>query len=246
MLSIFKSKKNSITSLFPTNFVDIHSHLIPGIDDGSKSLDESVALIKQMRSYGINHFIATPHVMEGVWENSSERILNKLQELNTHLQEIGINDITIRAAAEYMLDGNFSSLLEKKDILPLKNNKILVEMSYRNAPINLYEMLFDIQVAGYTPVLAHPERYYFYHNHYKDYTVLKKAGCLFQMNLLSLTNYYGKDVQKIALKLLTDNMIDFVGSDTHGKRHLDYLNQITDKKVLKLITPILEKNSEFI
>ena len=246
MLSLFKSKKSTITTLFPANFVDIHSHLIPGIDDGSKSLEETVALIKQMQSYGINHFIATPHVMEGVWENSSERILNKLQALNTHLQEIGLNDITVRVAAEYMLDGNFSSLLKKKDILTLKDNKILVEMSYRNAPINLYDVLFDIQVAGYTPILAHPERYFFFHNNFTAYAELKKAGCLFQLNLLSLTNYYGKDVQKIALKLLADNMIDFVGSDTHGKRHLDYFDQINDKKVLKLIAPILERNSEFL
>lgn len=223
----------------------MHSHLIPGIDDGSKSLEETVAMIKQMQSYGINYFIATPHVMEGVWENSSQHILEKLQELNSHLRDIGMENVTIRVAAEYMLDGNFSNLLKNRDLLTLKDNKILVEMSYRNAPINLYDVLFDIQVAGYKPILAHPERYLSFHNNFKEYTKLKKAGCSFQLNLLSLTNYYGKDIQNVAFKLLNKKMIDFVGSDAHGTGHLDFLNQINNKKVLKLIAPILENNSEF-
>jgi protein-tyrosine phosphatase len=245
MLSFFKLRKKTITSLFPTNFVDIHSHLIPGIDDGSKNLEETVSLLKQMQGFGMHNFITTPHVMGSVWRNSSKFILDKQKELKDHLNHIGMTDITIRVAAEYMLDGNFLKLLEKKDLLVLQDNKILVEMSYINAPINLYDILFKIQVEGYLPILAHPERYFFYHKNFEEYVKLKKAGCLFQLNLLSLTNYYGKDVQRTAIQLLEESLIDFVGTDMHRKQHLDYLEKINDRKILQLITPILENNSTF-
>lgn len=246
MFSIFKKNKESIISLFQENFVDIHSHLLPAIDDGSKSLEESAELIQQMQGYGIHHFIMTPHVTESVWENSSTDIIEKLEELKSYIKQLGMDTITLRVAAEYMLDGNFLNLLKNKDLLPIKDSKILVEMSFRNAPLNLFDLLFEIQTAGYQPILAHPERYFFYHEKFNEYYRLKEAGCFFQLNLLSLSNYYGKKVQKIALRLLEENMIDFVGTDAHGKRHLDYLEQINNKKVLELIRPILRKNSSFL
>lgn len=244
MLSFFKNKV-SITTLFTNEFVDIHSHLLPGIDDGSKNMDETIALIKKMRGYGIQNFIITPHIMEGVWENSIDTILPKLTAVKRELESHNLTDISIRAAAEYMLDSNFNSLLEQQQLLPLKDTKILIEMSYINPPVNLYEILFNIQIAGYQPILAHPERYSFFHKKYNEYVKLKEAGCLFQLNLLSLSNYYGKDTQKIALRLLEDNLIDFVGTDTHANRHLSYLESINNPKILKLIAPIVKNNAEF-
>ena len=118
-------------------------------------------------------------------------------------------------------------------------------MSYISAPINLYETIFAIQMAGYKPILAHPERYVFFHQHYKEYLKLKEVGCLFQLNLLSLSNYYGKDVTTIAKKLLKDNLIDFAGSDTHHDRHLNYLEGIKNPTLLKLLKPVLENNTVF-
>lgn len=244
MLSFFNHKKVSITTLFSNEFVDIHSHLLPGIDDGSKSMDETIALLKKMHSFGIQNFIVTPHIMEGVWENSKDTILPKLTAVKKELIANNLTDISIRAAAEYMLDSNFNSLLEQRQLLPLKGNKILIEMSYINPPVNLYEILFNIQIAGYQPILAHPERYLFFHKKYKDYSKLKEAGCLFQLNLLSLSNYYGKDTHKIALRLLNEGLIDFVGTDTHAKRHLNYLESIDNPKILKLIAPIIKNNAE--
>ena len=157
-----------------------------------------------------------------------------------------MKDITIHAAAEYMLDSNFNKLLEEKKLLTLKDDKLLIEMSYFNAPVNLYEILFKIQIAGYSPLLAHPERYSFYHQKYNEYKKLKDAGCLFQLNLLSLTAHYGGKIQNIALKLLKDNMYDFVGSDTHNNRHLNTLEKINDHKVIKLIEPLLSNNIQFL
>jgi tyrosine-protein phosphatase YwqE len=245
MFSLFSNKKKSITNVFPSNFVDIHSHLLPNLDDGSKSLNESVLMIKRMMGYGIHKFICTPHVMEGVWENSSYTIKNKLYILKEHLKSENINDIQISAAAEYMLDNNFMKLLEEKDILTLKDSYILVEMPFINAPINLYELIFDIQMAGYKPVLAHPERYLFLHQKYSEYDKLKNAGCLFQLNLLSLSNFYGKEVNSNAVKLLKEGFIDFVGSDTHNDFHLEYMEKMQNSKLIKLVQPILEKNSLF-
>ncbi|MHB1147650.1 MAG: tyrosine-protein phosphatase [Lutibacter sp.] len=244
MFSFFQ-KKTPLTSLFPADFVDIHSHFLPNIDDGSKSMDESVALLRRMHGFGIKNIICTPHVMESVWENSSETIQQKLVALQAHLKSIEFTDITLHVAAEYMLDANFDRLLKTEKLLALKDNYILVELSFLNAPINLYETLFQIQIAGYKPVLAHPERYSYFHNDFKEYEKLKAAGCLFQLNLLSLSNYYGSSVTAAAIQLLKQQLIDFTGTDTHKQHHLDFLEKVVDGKVLKLIEPILVANAFF-
>ena len=239
----FKKKEIPLTNFFSDNFIDIHSHLLPGIDDGAKDIDNSIELILKMYSYGIKNFITTPHVLGDVYPNSSETIKSKLEEVRKALLAKGYLDIKINAAAEYMLDEQFSKRLEKNDILTLKDNYILVEMSYFNAPMNLYDVLFEIQLKGYKPVLAHPERYNFYHNELDNYYKLKKAGCLFQLNLLSLTEQYGKNVQQISNKLLTQNLYDFVGTDTHHKNHLQLLKKIGTDKNLKKIQHLLNNNS---
>ncbi|HCE54745.1 MAG TPA: histidinol phosphatase [Lutibacter sp.] len=244
MFSFFQ-KKTPLTDLFSSDFVDIHSHFLPNIDDGSKSMDESVAMLKRMQGYGIKHIICTPHVMESVWENASETIQQQLDALNAHLKSIAFTDISITAAAEYMLDANFDQLLKTEKLRTLKDNYILVELSFLNAPINLYETLFNIQIAGYKPVLAHPERYSYFHNDFKEYAKLKEAGCLFQINLLSLSNYYGSSVAEVSLQLLKQQLIDFAGTDTHKHHHLDFLEKPIDGKVLKLIEPVIKANDFF-
>lgn len=245
MLSLFKKKKSLVES-FPNNFVEIHCHLLPGIDDGAKTLEDSIALIKRMYSYGIRHFICTPHSMEGVWENSTDTINKQLELLTSELTNHNLDGLTVKAAAEYMMDHRFEKLLDTEKLLTLKGNQVLVEMSYFNPPVNLYELLFSIQVKGYQPILAHPERYKFIHSNFKEYQKLKDAGCLFQLNLLSLTDHYGKNVHKTALKLLDEGLIDFVGSDVHNQYHLDKLESIQSSKVLKRIIPLLDNNASFI
>ncbi|MEE9409177.1 MAG: CpsB/CapC family capsule biosynthesis tyrosine phosphatase [Polaribacter sp.] len=241
----FKKKQIPLTDFFPKDFVDIHSHLLPGIDDGAKNLDNSIEMISKMSSYGIKNFITTPHILGDVYPNSSETIKQKLKEVKDELIKRNINDISISAAAEYMMDEQFSKRLENDDILTLKDNFILVEMSYFSAPINLFEILFEIQLKGYKPILAHPERYNFYHNNFEAYYKLKKAGCLFQLNLLSLTPQYGKHVQKISNQLLKENMYDFVGSDTHHLNHLELLKTIGNNNNLKKVNDLLNNNKKF-
>lgn len=231
--------------MFPADFVDIHAHILPNIDDGSKSMEESVALLRRMHGYGIKQIVCTPHVMESVWETASETIQRQLDALNSHLKRIEFNDITVRAAAEYMLDANFDRLLKTEKLRTLKDNYILVELSFLIAPVNLYETLFNIQIAGYKPVLAHPERYSYFHNSKDDYLKLKAAGCLFQMNLLSLSSYYGSKVRSVAIHLLKHQLIDFTGTDTHKQQHLDFLEKIDSRKTLKLVEPVLKANAFF-
>jgi tyrosine-protein phosphatase YwqE len=238
---IFLKKKTlSLTDFFPNGFVDIHSHLLPGIDDGAKDLDDAVALISKMASYGIKNIITTPHVLGSVYPNSTETIKEKLKKVKEALKNNGLHDISIRAAAEYMLDEQFSERIKNDDILTLKDNLVLVEMSYFSAPLNLFEILFELQLKGYKPVLAHPERYNSYHNNFEEFFKLKRAGCLFQLNLLSLTEQYGKGVQKTAEKLLKENLYDFVGTDTHHQMHLELLRKIGTPKNLKQIAQLMK------
>lgn len=243
---LFLKKKNiPLNEFFPEGFVDIHSHLLPGIDDGAKDLNNSIALIQKMHSYGIKNFITTPHVLGDIYPNSSQIIKEKLNLVQNELVKLGVDDININAAAEYMLDEQFSKRLFNDDILTLKDNFILVEMSYFNAPFNLFEVLFEIQLKGYKPILAHPERYIYYHNDIQNFYKLKKAGCLFQLNLLSLTPQYGKNVQKISSKLLQENMYDFVGTDTHHQNHLELLKEIGKEKIKNSLEHLLENNKKF-
>ena len=245
MLQLFK-KDTPISEVFPMDYVDIHSHLLPGIDDGAKDMEDTMGLISKMDEYGIHNFITTPHVLGSIWPNSSDTILDSLELVQEELEKRDLSHIKIDAAAEYMLDEEFCKLLKARDLLTLKEDSLLVEMSFLNAPVNLFEMLFDIQLAGYQPILAHPERYAFFHTDFEMYHKLKNAGCRFQLNLLSLTGHYGKSVQKAAEKLLSKNMIDLTGSDTHNQNHLHTLEKIGTKKNMKVLTPLLKNNLEFL
>lgn len=240
---LFFNKKTILKDLIPDDHIDFHSHLLFGIDDGAKTFDDTLGLVQSLMKFGIKHFITTPHVMQHVWENTTEIIVNRQNEVNEllKLQQI---DVTIKAAAEYLMDDHFAKLFKSQPLLTLKDNYVLVEMSYINAPIQLYEILFDLQVAGYKPVLAHPERYNFYHNNFDEYKKLKKQGCLFQLNLLSVMGYYGEGVAKTAQKLLTQGMIDFTSSDTHHQKHIASFD---GKVLLKDLKPLQEaiSNSAF-
>lgn len=233
MLSIFK-KKQYLGDLIPTNYVDIHSHVLPGIDDGAKTIEDTKFLLESMIEFGFSKIITSPHTIETIWNNTPETISEALQFTKESLPELSTK-VSLKAASEYIMDDYFASLFEEGKLLTLKDNYVLVEMSYINPPIQLFDYIFKLQVAGYIPVLAHPERYVFYHSDFSNYAKLKKAGCYFQMNLLSATGYYGKEVAKIADELLKKNMIDFVGSDFHHKHHIaSFSKPIVIKEVAQL------------
>ncbi|HET8753378.1 MAG TPA: CpsB/CapC family capsule biosynthesis tyrosine phosphatase [Salinimicrobium sp.] len=244
MFSIFKKKVFLKDHL--KDFTDIHNHILPGIDDGAGNVEESVELIREFRKMGVTNFIATPHIMNDYYPNTPETIQQALNTLQKELLETGLTEIKIRVAAEYMMDQSFLELLGQKKLLTLKDNLVLVEMSYFQPPINLEEILFQLQTHGYKPVLAHPERYAFFHSKkLEKFVDLKNRGCYFQLNFLSLTGHYGDNIQKTAFRLLEENMIDFIGTDTHQLRHLDKLSmtKLSQKKIEQIL-PVIERTRE--
>jgi tyrosine-protein phosphatase YwqE len=215
---------------------DIHSHLLPGIDDGSPDIETSLALLRSLHDAGINKFICTPHVIGDLYRNTPETINSALERLQKAVRQNGL-PVELSAAAEYMLDDHFMNLLRNKEpLLTLTKNYILTELSYSSAPERLEEISFGISVNNYQPLMAHPERYPYYHNNYKAYERLKELGFLLQVNLLSLTGYYGKTVAKAARYILENNLADFVGTDLH---HFKHLNVITDAKSIELFEKYL-------
>lgn len=244
MLSFFKSKP-TLAELIPNNYVDIHSHVLPGIDDGAKNLKDSQFLMESMIGFGFKKCITSPHTMANVYNNTIETINSAKKKVENELSEFA-QKLDLHAASEYYIDENFIENFKSNPLLTLKDNYVLVEMSFLNPPIQLHDYLFELQLAGYQPVLAHPERYAFYHNNFKGFEKLKKMGLKFQLNLLSTVGYYGPDVTKISDKLLKAGYIDFVGSDIHHKQHIDSFSRKIAIKETKAFETAIENNQFFL
>ena len=240
----FSSKKPFLKDLIPTNFVDIHSHVLFGIDDGAKTIEDSKYLLTEMKNLGFSKVITTPHTIANVWKNTPESITQKHTEVIQKLPN-ETKALDLKCASEYLMDDEFLLKVKENKILPLKDNFVLVEMSYINPPMQLFDIIFELQLAGYVPVLAHPERYVFYHNNLEHYEKLKKAGCYFQVNLLSTVGYYGEPVAKMAQKLLEKEMIDFVGSDIHHKNHIEAFQKRILFKNTETLARAFENNAYF-
>ena len=214
---------------------DMHSHLIPGIDDGSKSIEKSVEYIEGLIDLGFQKIITTPHIMGDHYTNTPEIILSGLEELKAALKKKNIS-IPISAAAEYFVDDYFVELLDSKtQLLTLPGNRILIEFSTFVPPSNGLEIIFRLKTMGYQPVLAHPERYVYYANQFDIFEKLKLTGCELQLNVLSPIGHYGSLQKKLANQLLKKGLIDFVGTDLHHGGHLDILRKSLTNKNLQFL-----------
>jgi len=215
--------------------VDIHSHLIPNIDDGAKTIEKSIELILDLKEIGYKKLITTPHISD-MFPNSKETILNKFEKLKSEVKKREI-EIELEIAAEYYVDETFDRLLKEKKILSFgKENYLLFELSYFTKPQDLESLIYEIQLAGYTPVLAHPERYIYFHDSIDNYKLLKETtDVLFQINIVSIVNYYSNEVTKVAKQLINAGLIDFIGSDTHQKRYIKYLKKSLSDSFYKKI-----------
>jgi tyrosine-protein phosphatase YwqE len=216
--------------------VEFHSHLIFGVDDGCETIDQSIELLRDFEQLGMKKVVTTPHVMSDFYKNSKENIYPLRDQIRQRLKEENIQ-IEFDAAAEYMIDDGFEKKIAAGDLLTFgKDNKhILIELPFMSEPPNLNACLFELQIAGYIPVLAHPERYLYYANDREKYIGLKERGILLQLNILSCVGYYSKPVAEAAEYLVLNNLIDLVGSDTHHKRHMQILPDAIQHKIYRKV-----------
>lgn len=224
---MFFFKKKSIPPLDLSWLrTDMHSHLIPGIDDGAKDVTTSLQLIKGFIELGYKKIITTPHVLWEIYPNTTDIINKGIAELKAAVDKEGLN-IDIHAAAEYFIDDHFEDELRKRaPLLCIHSNLVLVEFSMVTAPFDLQKVIFDLQMQEYQPVIAHPERYTYLIRNKNMLEQLKTAGCLFQLNLLSLTGYYGRSVQELAEYLVLNNCYELAGTDLHHSHHLSALKKL--------------------
>jgi protein-tyrosine phosphatase len=227
---------------------DLHSHLLPGIDDGVKDMDEALLMIKGLMDLGYKKIITTPHILWDVYPNTPDTIRAGHQAV---AEELRRKDIPVKlfAAAEYLMDDHFDSQLDTGEaLLTLKDKMVLVELSFVVASINLKDMLFKMQIKGYQPVLAHPERYLYFGANKGWYDQIRETGCLFQLNLLSLIGYYGKGSRELAQWLIKKKYVDFLGSDLHHERHLSHLRSSSELQAIvdKLVDSGSIRNSQLL
>ena len=207
--------------------VDMHSHLLPGLDDGAETVEHSLELLRALRALGFRKLIMTPHIMGDFYKNTPEGIRAALSQLRAAAEAAGLADVTLECAAEYYLDEFLGrKLADGTEMLTFGGDKryLLFETSYMNEPLNLFETIFDMQGRGYTPVLAHPERYTYLYGRFAEVEKLRRDyGVLLQVNLNSLAGYYSPAAKKVAEQLIDAGLVDFVGTDTHHLRHTDTL-----------------------
>ena len=218
---------------------DMHSHLLPGLDDGAETLAHSLDLLRALRALGYRKLIMTPHIMGDFFKNTPESIRAALQLLREAAAEADLGDLELDCAAEYYLDEFLGrKLADGTEMLTFGGDKryLLFETSYMNEPLNLYDIIFELSAQGYTPVLAHPERYTYFYGRLAEIEKLRRDhGVLLQVNLNSLAGYYSPAAKKVAEQLVDAGLVDFVGTDTHHLRHTDTLLRRT------LLLPHLEK-----
>jgi tyrosine-protein phosphatase YwqE len=211
------SRKGIDLSILKT---DVHSHLIPGIDDGSTSLENSIELIRSLQELGYSKLITTPHIMSDYYKNTSEIILSGLEVVRAELKKQGIA-VELEAAAEYYCDSVFEKSIDQKKLLTFSGNHVLFELSYLNPPEIFETVTFKLQMEGYKPVLAHPERYPYWFQSYDKYNEIREKGILLQVNLGSLSGHYGSGSKRIAERLIDDKLVDIIGTDTHKMSHIE-------------------------
>jgi tyrosine-protein phosphatase YwqE len=220
---------------------------LPGLDDGLQEMDQTIFFIKQLQQMGYQKLICTPHILSDVYPNSPDTILPKLELVRSALKENNI-DMQIEAAAEYMVDIEFENYINAdKPLLTFGKNLILIEMSYAAASHNIENVIFNLRLKGFQPILAHPERYNYFFGNIEKFQRFIVLGCYLQLNILSLLGYYGDAAKNTAQNLLKKNMVTLAGTDMHHENHLDALKQLASKKSFyKLFENIDIKNKELL
>lgn len=221
IFDFFRKKPTEKPELF--FHTDIHCHLVPGIDDGQRTAEGGAELVAKEKSWGINRIIVTPHVTQDTFENTPATILPAFNQLKQAVSAKGI-EMEMLQSAEYRMDAFFTRQVEEGAVTPMPNKYLLVENSFIQEAWNIDNLLFNLKMKGFKPILAHPERYVYYHPKRERYRQLHDMGTLFQVNLLSLAGNYGKDVKQMAEYLIDNDMVDFIGTDMHNHRHAEIID----------------------
>ena len=234
MFGLFKKKevKKAITFDYSSVIVDMHSHVLPGIDDGAQNIEESIFLVKKMMDLGIKKIIATPHIMVDYYRNTKESINEALDILKAELKKQNIV-IEIEAAAEHYFDETFEDRVKEHKLMTMGDNYVLFEFSFINLPPNYVKVIQRMKDLGYRPILAHPERYPYLS--LEQYQMIHSWGCDFQLNTISLTGYYGKETKATAELLIDNDLVDFISSDMHHPRHAAALKDALRSRYLEKI-----------
>lgn len=244
LFNFFKRKeKPEPQKLFYTT--DIHSHVLPGIDDGSPNTDVSIALLEAMKSWGIDSIVATPHIAEDSFENTPQSIKKAYDKLSVRMLDMAM-DMNVKFSAEYRIDNRFRKMFEDDELIIMPNNYLLIENSFVQPPIDLKNIIYELQLRDLKPILAHPERYGYYQRKKEIYEELFESGCEFQINLLSLAGYYGDREKETALWLANKGYISFVGSDLHHFGHVEVINKFLRSKeypsIAERVAPLIKNN----
>ncbi len=220
--------------------VDMHSHILPGIDDGCVSIEQSLHLLERLHDLGLSTFHFTPHVFLEMYPNTQATI----SDAYTRLKEQIPASIKTAFAAEYMLDAAFEKQLSKpEELLLLPHKHILVEMSYMQESLRIDELVFELKVLGYKPILAHPERYVYYHGDVAKLKRFKETGLMMQVNILSLLGYYGSRERQVARWLADQGWIDLLGTDAHHERHVNAIEKgLEHENLIKALRKCSIKN----
>ena len=197
MFKSFSRKSPSpTTSTWSWPKTDVHAHLLPGIDDGPETTEEALDLVEHLHEMGYERLVATPHIMSGLYPNTTENVRQTYEAFQSEIEKRKI-PIKLSFAAEYFMDESFEELLLKDELLTFFGNYVLIEMSTLAVFPRYHEYIFKLKTKGYKPILAHPERYIYFHNDWEAYEKIKNMGCLFQINILSLQGYYGKKLRPV-------------------------------------------------
>jgi protein-tyrosine phosphatase len=228
VLNWFRKRNDTVEGIRPTT--DLHSHLLPGLDDGVQSFEEMEEIVLRFQKLGYTKLITTPHVMSDFYKNTSEVILKKRDEVNTWLTNKNIN-IPVEAAAEYYLDEDLLRKAEENfPLLTLGDKYLLFETNFLTEPFQLKEFIFSVTSQGYKPILAHPERYIYLQDNFEKVEDLLNRGIYFQINMSSISGYYSKGAQRLAHKLIDNGWVHFIGSDCHNLQHIQRIEEAVSLK----------------
>jgi protein-tyrosine phosphatase len=249
--SFFSSKKkeNKAADTLKTDFsflgTDMHSHFIPGIDDGAQTIEDSLNLVRFMQEIGYRSIVTTPHIKFDHFPNTSQIINNGLEAVRQALHENGIH-MPVRAAAEYYIDDHFMHLLDTEPLLTVGNNEVLVELSFMFEPLRLNEIFFKMQAAGYRPILAHPERYAYYHGDKEVFRDIADRGVKLQLNALAISGYYGRTIKDCAEWLLENRLYTYCGTDMHHMQHAANLQKLAESRAFAQLQQYPFQNAQLL